>query len=227
MLDGFAVTPRYVLRDGNHPSGPSVMQTEGQAEANVIFGFSDKPQYDAFLQKSLIALTPYPLVKGFLQNQVDLASASLDLDAIQLIVLDAGDPQQSILRAATMKAIRDAFDLLEYVGGNDHRLALGAEPMEEVDEVCPLDGIGAVEGLIEDENLRMRDQGSRHLDALSHALGVATDAPVRGRLHVDEIDGLVHSRRARIGSGKLSGISNEASAVHVLIYRVLIRDEGN
>jgi hypothetical protein len=110
MLDGFAVTPRYVLRDGSHPSGPSVMQTEGQAEANVIFGFSDKPQYDAFLQQSLIALTPYPLVKGFLQNQVDLAAAALGLMAFQLVVLDAGGPQQSILRAATMKAIREAFD---------------------------------------------------------------------------------------------------------------------
>lgn len=105
MLDCFAVTPRYVLRDGLHPTGPSVMQTTSQAQVTAIFGFSDKPQYDAFLHQSSIALTPYPLVKGFLQNQVDL-----DTEVLRLVVLDANGPKQSILYAATMQSIFESLD---------------------------------------------------------------------------------------------------------------------
>ncbi len=105
MLDGFAATPRYVLRDGFCPTGPAVMQTSSLFEPTAFYGFSDKPQYDIYLRQGPLGLTPYPLVKGFLQGQI-----ALDPSVLRLIVLDASDSKQRILPAATMQSILESID---------------------------------------------------------------------------------------------------------------------
>ncbi len=97
--------PRYVLRSGPGLAGPDVMSaSEGESKAISIFGFSGKPQYDAFLGHSVGLLTPYPLVKRYLQDQLDLSG-----DALKLVVLDATDPAQSIMYAATMQSVIEAM----------------------------------------------------------------------------------------------------------------------
>jgi len=104
MVHGFARTPRYVLRDGSHPTFPIVLQASSAAETIAIFGFSDKPEYDTFVSAAPQALTPYPLVKGYLQNQI-----ALDVDSLRLTVLDAAGPQQETLDAATFEDVLEAF----------------------------------------------------------------------------------------------------------------------
>ena len=117
MVDGFTKTPRYVLKGGAHPSGPSVLKTSSDAQFTVIFGFSDKPEYDLFLKTSPVALTPYPLVKGYLKNQSDLEG-----DPLQLIVLDATSSQQRTLDAATFQSVLQAFQLNSDLVAISHQL---------------------------------------------------------------------------------------------------------
>ncbi|QDV71801.1 hypothetical protein Poly24_55410 [Rosistilla carotiformis] len=103
MMDCAAAMPRYVLRKGLHPLGPVVKQMPGEPAVSAIFAFSSKPQYDAFLRAGTIPLTPYPLVKGFLQNQDDL-------EVLHLMVLDANSPNQSVIYAATFQAALEALE---------------------------------------------------------------------------------------------------------------------
>ena len=78
----------------------------GQAYAagcSVIYGFSDKGPYDRFCGNSDLALRPYPLVEGYLRNQVGVLGGDL-----KLIVLDADGPRERCLHAATMEAVLEA-----------------------------------------------------------------------------------------------------------------------
>ncbi len=119
MVDGFAKTPHYVLRDGSHPTCPSLCQASLDGGLTVIFGFSDKPQYDAFLAASTLALTPYPLVKGYLLNQV-----AINVDSLKLVVLDAVSSQQPTLYAATFQSVLESIQMdLENVAVS-HQLIL-------------------------------------------------------------------------------------------------------
>jgi hypothetical protein len=68
-----------------------------------IYGFSDKGPYDWFCAKSELALKPYPLVKGYLRNQIDLPG-----DVLKLVVIDARGPCEPYLQAATMEAVLEA-----------------------------------------------------------------------------------------------------------------------
>lgn len=119
MVDGFAKTPRYVLKDGSSPTCPAISQDSSGEYASVIFGFSDKPEYDAFQSKSTLALTPYPLVKGFLQNQLELNVASL-----KLIVLDPVSAGEPALYAATFESVLKAFQSDSDIVPLSHRLVL-------------------------------------------------------------------------------------------------------
>ena len=106
MVHGFSKTPRYVLKDGSRPTSPAISQAPSKEESTVIFGFSDKPEYDTFLKASSRLLTPYPLVKGYLQNQIDL-----NVDSLSLVVLDAASPQQATLYAATFRDVLESWQL--------------------------------------------------------------------------------------------------------------------
>lgn len=104
MVDGFSKTPRYVLKDGTHPTSPTVVRGSSEDEPTAIYGFSSKLSYDVFWKSQSTALTPFPLVRLFLQNQIDL-----DGDLLRLVVLDATSPQQEMLQAATFQAVVEAF----------------------------------------------------------------------------------------------------------------------
>lgn len=105
MVDGFAKTPRYVLKDGVFPTSPNVVRATSETEISAIYGFSGKPAYDVFWKARSQPLIPFPLVKRFLQSQIDL-----DAKSLKLVVLDATSPQQEILQAATFQAIVEAFE---------------------------------------------------------------------------------------------------------------------
>ena len=98
-----ADTPYYVLMDGNHRIGPEVVQLHSGIECEPIYGFSDKGPYDKFCVNSQRALTPYPLVRGYLRNQ-----AGAPGDGLKLVVVDAAGPRELYLHAATMEAVLEA-----------------------------------------------------------------------------------------------------------------------
>ncbi len=119
MVDGFAKTPRYVLREGAYPTCPCVVHSSNDPRPAVIYGFSDKPEYDAFLSNSSLALTPYPLVKGFLKNKIEL-----DAIHLKLVVLDAASSQQDCLYAATFQSVLDSLQVNSDCVAVSHRLVL-------------------------------------------------------------------------------------------------------
>lgn len=98
-----ADTPYYVLMDGNRRIGPKVAPPHSGDECLPIYGFSDKDPYDTFCMNSQLALKPYPLVKLFLQNQVDVPG-----EGLKLVVVDAVGPREPCLHAATMEAVLEA-----------------------------------------------------------------------------------------------------------------------
>lgn len=104
MVDVFSKTPRYVLKHGSHPISPLVVQAGSENQPTAIYGFSGKPGYDIFWKAQSEALMPFPLVRLYLQNQIDL-----DSDSLRLVVLDATSPEQEILQAATFQAVLEAF----------------------------------------------------------------------------------------------------------------------
>ena len=79
-----ASTPNYVLIDGNLRIGPKVLPLDAGMGCSAIYGFSEKGAYDRFCANSQLALKPYPLVKGYLRNQIDALG-----EALKLVVIDA------------------------------------------------------------------------------------------------------------------------------------------
>ena len=124
MVDGFSKTPHYVLRDGSHPRTPAISHTSSEDPLMVIFGFSDKPEYDAFLASTTLALTPYPLVKCYLQNQI-----AMDVASLHLIVLYATSFQQPILHAATFQSVLESFQNDKDSVAVSHQLELQGSPL--------------------------------------------------------------------------------------------------
>lgn len=104
MVDGFSKTPRYILKAGAHPTSPTVVGADSEDAAIAIYGFSGKPTYDVFWKAEAGALTPFPLVRLYLQHQIELRGSSLSL-----VVLDATSPQQQVLQAATFQAVLESF----------------------------------------------------------------------------------------------------------------------
>jgi len=98
-----AGTAHYVLMEGKERIGPKLLPLDHDVECLVIYGFSDKKPYEIFCKNSERALTPYPLVRFYLQSQVDEKDARL-----KLVVLDAVEPRAPILNAATMQELLTA-----------------------------------------------------------------------------------------------------------------------
>ena len=96
-------TPNYVLIEGNLPTGPRVVPLAASTECSVIYGFSDKGPYDKFCTNSQQAIKPYPLVKGYLRNQMEAPG-----DSLKLVVIDAAGPSEPNLHAATIEAVLEA-----------------------------------------------------------------------------------------------------------------------
>ena len=100
-----ANTPYYVLLDGKQRLGPKLLALRGGPECAAIYGFSDKQPYDLFRGNCDLPLTPYPLVKRYLKNQIADSG-----DTVQLVVVDAAGPQESQLNAATMNSVLQALE---------------------------------------------------------------------------------------------------------------------
>ena len=98
-------TPRYVLICQGERIGPSISAIQNAPTYTAIYGFSDKSLYDTFRDNSSIALTPYPLVKGYLQARCGAAD-----DAIELVVMDAAGPSEPQVNATTTQFVLEAFD---------------------------------------------------------------------------------------------------------------------
>jgi hypothetical protein len=104
-----ANTPHYVLLDGKRRLGPNLLGLHGDLNGGfeyvAIYGFSDKQPYDLFCANCDLSLTPYPLVKGYLQNQIADSG-----NAVHLIVMDAAGPHVAHLNAATMNSVLKAHE---------------------------------------------------------------------------------------------------------------------
>lgn len=98
-------TPFYVLLDGKQRLGPKLLASHAGPEFKAIYGFSNREAYDLFCAKSDHSFIPYPLVKGYLQNQIADSG-----DTVQLVVVDPTGPQQAHLNAATMNSILEAVN---------------------------------------------------------------------------------------------------------------------
>ena len=96
-------TPNYVLLDGKQRIGPELLALHSGMECFAIYGFSDKQPYDVFCANSQQALTPYPLVKGYLQNQLAVPG-----NAVHLVIVDATGPNEAHLNAVTMHSVLEA-----------------------------------------------------------------------------------------------------------------------
>ncbi len=96
-------TPRYVLMDGSRRIGPEAEPLCLGNQCLPIYGFSGKALYDKFLSQSELALTPYPLVGGYLRNQIESAG-----DSLMLVAIDPAGIQEPYLQAATMAAVLEA-----------------------------------------------------------------------------------------------------------------------
>ena len=113
-------TPLYVLRHEDKPLRPVISEAAGTLFSNSIFGFSNKPFYDTFTSECDLALMPYPLVKGFLKNQIEASQAALnakDAEPFQdgsysqnLVIVDAAGPAAEVVYAVTMSSILEAFE---------------------------------------------------------------------------------------------------------------------
>ena len=98
-----ASTPFYVLKSGNQAIYPTIEFDNQDTNCVCVYGFSDKPIYDKFIKSTEQHLTPYPLVKGYLVNQVaEAASSKNEESKLRLVILDAANFEQSVLSAATM-----------------------------------------------------------------------------------------------------------------------------
>jgi len=102
MIAVNADTPCYVLMEGKRRIGPRVVPPPA-GMCLPIYGFSDKVSFDAFRANSNLELTPFPLVKDYLQGQTEMRGTEL-----KLVVVDASGPRAPLLDAATMEAVLDA-----------------------------------------------------------------------------------------------------------------------
>ena len=103
-----ASTPKYVLKSGGQPLCAMLNLDDPKTSCKCVYGFSDKAIYDQFIQNAKQPLTPYPLVPGYLANQIAEAElAGMDGVRTGLVILDATDPAQPVVSAATMAAVLD------------------------------------------------------------------------------------------------------------------------
>ena len=127
-----AGTPYYVLMDGSCRIGPDITPLHSGIECLPIYGFSDKGFYDNFCLRTPQALTPYPLVKGYLRNQLGAPN-----NCLKLVVIDSAGPREPYLHAATMKAVLEAQENRTTHVTADYRLMFEQEANAyRVEEDC-------------------------------------------------------------------------------------------
>ena len=96
-------TPGYVLLNDKKRLAPTVQPLQSGRKCIGLYGFSDKTPYDLFRANSKLSLTPFPLVKGYLQTLIESNS-----DNLHLVIVDACGPNETQVHAATMEAVLHA-----------------------------------------------------------------------------------------------------------------------
>ena len=71
--------------------------------------------------------------------------------------------------------VGDDLDLVQQVRGQQHGAAVVGEAAEQVAHPADAGRVEAVGGLVEDQHLRVPDEGGREAEALAHAEGVVAD----------------------------------------------------
>ncbi len=95
--------PCYVLLSEKTRISPTVKPLQSGRKCLALYGFSDKVPYDLFRASSKLLLTPFPLVKGYLQTLIESVS-----DELHLVILDARGPKDPRVNAATMERVLEA-----------------------------------------------------------------------------------------------------------------------
>jgi hypothetical protein len=119
----------------------------------------------------------------------------------------------------------ELLDLFEDVGREQHRAALVAHTPEQVHELHALARVHAVEGLVEQEQRRVVDEGAGHLHSLAHALGVRLDLAVLGVLHLDRGQRLLGghgTQTVQLGVG-----DDEFAAGEEVVHRLALGDDAD
>ena len=94
--------------------------------------------------------------------------------------------------------VGDALDLVEQVRAEQHGAALVGVAAQQVAHPADAGRVEAVGRLVEDEHLRVAEQGVRDAEPLAHAERVVADPPVRLLVgQADELDHLVDARAGR------------------------------
>jgi hypothetical protein len=101
-------TPCYVLLRDTEKIGPTILLNDPNARCVAIYGFSDKAQYDLFRENGDLSLRPYPLVKGYLKNQLSDDNGK-ESNCLRLVVLDSNGPGEKFIHASSMQAVLDAI----------------------------------------------------------------------------------------------------------------------
>ena len=101
-------TPFYILKSDKQPIFPTITFDEKNSGCICVYGFSDKPIYDKFIQSTDKLLTPYPLVGGYLENRIAEAAAPDKEISLCLVILDATNRSQQTIVAATMATVIEA-----------------------------------------------------------------------------------------------------------------------
>lgn len=92
-------TPNYVLMEEGHRKGPRLL-ADFDANCDMIYGFSNKAAYECFRTNCDVALAPYPLVKGYLRNQIAATGKTH-----KLVAIDVKGPCDPTLSASTMATV--------------------------------------------------------------------------------------------------------------------------
>ncbi|CAM5739353.1 hypothetical protein SAFG77S_01449 [Streptomyces afghaniensis] len=119
----------------------------------------------------------------------------------------------------------ELLDLFEDVGREQHRAALIAHAPQQVHELHALAGVHAVEGLVQQEQRRVVDQGGGHLHALAHALGVRLDLAVLRVLHLDRGErplGRLGAQAVQLGVGEDELLPGEE-----VVHRLPLGDDAD
>ena len=95
-------TPTYVLMNEGRRIGPRLTRDSNEKCA-VIYGFSNKAAYECYRNNCDLDLTPYPLVKGYLRNQIEEADKEY-----KLVAIDVKGPLDATLKASSMAIVLDA-----------------------------------------------------------------------------------------------------------------------
>ena len=96
-------TPGYVLLNDKTRIAPTLQPLQSGRKCIGLYGFSDKNPYDLFRSSSNLSLTPFPLVKGYLQTLIESVA-----DNLHLVILDACGPNETQVHAASMEAVLHA-----------------------------------------------------------------------------------------------------------------------